>query len=1391
MSDVVAENRFFARAYIRYSIAVAAVVAAFLLHLALVQFLGHTLPPFILVFPTIMVVSLLCGAYPGLAATVVAALLADYWLMPPIGSFAIKSAADAIALALFFGMGAFMSVVAERYHRNQQRIAAYKKELALRESQEELRKSEERYRNLFNSMDEGFCIIEMIFDGEGKPADYRFLTVNPAFERQTGLYEAVGKRMRELAPDHEAHWFEIYGRIALTGEPAHFVDEAKALNRYYNVHAYRVGEPEMRRVAIVFDDFSEIKRAEEALREREVLLRTVTESSRVGLVMLSPDRHYLYANTAYAEVLGLSTTDIVGKRVPDVMGHVYDQISPRLDRAFAGERVNYELKVPAPQGAGDEGRNRSYAITYEPLQSNDEGSRVIVVVVDITAQKQAEEAVRESEERLRLMVGNVKDYALFMLDPEGRVVNWNSGAQEMKGYAADEIVGEHFSRFYTPQDIAAGKPQMELAIALEEGKYSEEGWRVRQDGSKFPASVTITAIHGADGQLRGFAKITRDITERRQKEESLRSSQAKLQGIVGSAMDAIVSVDEQQRIVVFNRAAELVFQCQASEALGSTLDRFIPESLREVHHEHLRLFGSAGVTARSMFSPGILAAVRSNGEEFPIEATISQVQADGEKLFTVILRDITERKQAEAALRESLERLEKVLEVQTVGVMFWDLNTGFMVDANDAFLNLMGYSRSDIEERRLNWQQLTPPEYIDMSRAEVEKFLATGRVGPYEKEYFRKDGTKKWLLFAGSSLGNNQCVEFCVDISDRKQAERENARLAAIVESSGDAIIGTDLDGIVSSWNYSAEKLFGYSAEEIIGHPIDLVIPPDRNHEEAAFLERLRRGDSIDHYETVRMDKDGRYIDVSLTLSPIRDAFGAVIGASKSVRDITAQKQAEKALRESQAQFRTLADAIPQLCWTANADGFIFWYNDRWYEYTGTTPEQMEGWGWQSVHNPDTLPNVLERWQASIATGKPFDMVLPLRGGDGVFRPFLTRVMPLKDTAGKVVRWFGTNTDVTELRNAQEALRASEQRWATTLQSIGDAVISTCAQGNIVFMNDVAERLTGWTLPEAKGRDLTAVFDIVQEVTRIKPENPVAKVIRLGKVIGLANHTVLIHRDGSEIPIEDSAAPIRDTKGQMEGVVLVFHDVMEQRKVEATLRNSDRLATTGKLAATIAHEIHNPLDAVGNLLFLIGQDAKNDTTRQYVATASAELTRVTQMTRQMLVFQRDAAKPVPVKIREILDSVTSLFERKIASAGIRLERQIDFDGHILVQPGELRQIFANLVGNAIEAMGARRGTITLRAYQSQDRRRGRPGLRVLVADDGPGIPEHVRGKIFEPFFTTKGESGTGLGLWIASDILRKYDGTMRLRSSTHSHRSGTCFSVFVPFENNPDSPERS
>ena len=261
------------------------------------------------------------------------------------------------------------------------------------------------------------------------------------------------------------------------------------------------------------------------------------------------------------------------------------------------------------------------------------------------------------------------------------------------------------------------------------------------------------------------------------------------------------------------------------------------------------------------------------------------------------------------------------------------------------------------------------------------------------------------------------------DITERKRGEMTLARLASIVEFSDDAIISKDLNSIVTSWNRGAEKVFGYRSGEMLGTSIMRLIPPDRQQDEQLILGKIRRGESVEHFETVRRRKDGRLINVSVTASPIKDDTGRVVGVSKVARDITEKVRAEEARRESEERFRVMANSITQLAWLARADGFIYWYNQRWYDYTGTTPEQMEGWGWQSVHDPEVLPKVMAGWQSAITAGKAFEMEFPLRGADGKFRAFLTRAQPVKDSAGNVVQWCGTNTDVEDLKQVEEKIQ--------------------------------------------------------------------------------------------------------------------------------------------------------------------------------------------------------------------------------------------------------------------------------------------------------------------------------------------------------------------------------
>ena len=244
----------------------------------------------------------------------------------------------------------------------------------------------------------------------------------------------------------------------------------------------------------------------------------------------------------------------------------------------------------------------------------------------------------------------------------------------------------------------------------------------------------------------------------------------------------------------------------------------------------------------------------------------------------------------------------------------------------------------------------------------------------------------------------------------------------AIVEHSDAAIIAKDLNGIVLAWNRAAQDAFGWSAAEMIGHPIRRIIPADRQTEEDEILATIRGGESVDRLETVRLHKDGSLIDIAVLVSPIRDASSAVIGASKIARDIREELRTRRALQDYETRFALMADNITQLAWIGDAEGSLNWYNRRWFDYTGTTLEEMAGWGWEKVHHPDHVERVVAHVKEGFGSGTEWEDTFPLRGADGQYRWFLTRAVPLKDEAGKVVCWFGTNTDVTELRDAERRI---------------------------------------------------------------------------------------------------------------------------------------------------------------------------------------------------------------------------------------------------------------------------------------------------------------------------------------------------------------------------------
>lgn len=368
---------------------------------------------------------------------------------------------------------------------------------------------------------------------------------------------------------------------------------------------------------------------------------------------------------------------------------------------------------------------------------------------------------------------------------------------------------------------------------------------------------------------------------------------------------------------------------------------------------------------------------------------------------------------------------------------------------------------------------------------------------------------------------------------------------------------------------------------------------------------------------------------------------------------------------------------------------------------------------------------------------------------------------------------------VDELEQNTRETHESRQRFKTTLESIGDGVIACDVSGRVQFLNAVAVGLTGWSASDANGRPLSEVFHIVNESTREPAENPVEKVRRLKKVVGLANHTMLISRQGKEYLVDDSAAPIVDTEGKMTGIVLVFHDVTEQRRTEAALISGEKLAVAGRLAASIAHEIHNPLDSVSNLLFLLRDEESPGKRIEYLQMAQQELGRTMQISRTMLSLYRESKAPVSVDLKDLIEGVLLLLERRIATAQIEVKTEFDHPCMVEGFPAELRQVLTNVLVNAVEAAGpGGHMRVRLQATPAEEFRGA--GAMIEVSDSGAGIRDGDAQRLFRPFFTTKGEQGTGLGLWVSMGIVQKHGGMIRLQNCGEDLYKGACASIYLP-----------
>lgn len=371
------------------------------------------------------------------------------------------------------------------------------------------------------------------------------------------------------------------------------------------------------------------------------------------------------------------------------------------------------------------------------------------------------------------------------------------------------------------------------------------------------------------------------------------------------------------------------------------------------------------------------------------------------------------------------------------------------------------------------------------------------------------------------------------------------------------------------------------------------------------------------------------------------------------------------------------------------------------------------------------------------------------------------------------------------LRRHAQATHDSEQRLRAILVSLSEGVVVCDLAGKVELMNPAAEQLSGWAQGDAYGKPFESVFPLRPLEVRKIPESPVTVVRRQLRTVASVEPWLLARRDHSELSVDQSGAPIYERNGKVTGVVLVMRDVTQQRRTLAALIASEKLAVTGRLAATIAHEIHNPLDSVANLLYLIKTGGTAEENAVFLDTAMAELDRATQISRSLLGMYRESRTPVALDVSSLLESVLVLLQHRFMQGRLRVETHLVSPAMVTGFPVELRQVFTNLLANAAEA-SPQGGKITVTVQESSetapDDTAGtlRPGVLVSIADEGVGISDEIRDQLFQPFFSTKGEAGTGLGLWVSKGIVQKHDGSIQLDSHTGPQDHGTRISVFLP-----------
>ncbi len=624
------------------------------------------------------------------------------------------------------------------------------------------------------------------------------------------------------------------------------------------------------------------------------------------------------------------------------------------------------------------------------------------------------------------------------------------------------------------------------------------------------------------------------------------------------------------------------------------------------------------------------------------------------------------------------------------------------------------------------------------------------------------------------------------EITRRQQVEAVSAQLAAIVQSSDDAIIGKTLEGIILSWNEGAERIYGYSSGEVIGHPVSILLPPDRSLEAAQFLERIKRGEHIDHSETVRRRKDGRLIDVSVTISPVKDTTGKIVGASTIARDITDQRLTEKALRESEERYRNLFEGSRDAIYTTTQEGEVLDVNPSMLELFGCRREEMIGHNSLKtyVHPGDrlTFQEAIER------RGFVRDYEVALRKKDGTEMECLITSNVRWSADGRIDGYQGTVRDMTEQKRMEKALRSQLYFLQQLLDALPLPVYYKDCQGVYLGCNEAFGEFIGLSKEQIVGKTVYGVFP--HDLADVYHQADEALFRQTGKQVYEA---LFLHADGTRRNVVSNKATYVDTDGRVAGLVGVLQDITERRRVEEELRQAKEAAEAATRAkseflANMSHEIRTPMNGIIGMTDLLLDTELTREQSHYTKTIYNSGESLLTIINDILDFSKIEAKKLVLEtvnfdLQEAIEETLELLAERASAKKLEMVGFVSPDVPLQLRgdPSRLRQILTNLVGNAIKFTEI--GEVVVRVAKQSETPRD-VTLYVEVKDSGIGISPQGQSRLFHAFHqadgsTTRKYGGTGLGLAISKHLVEAMGGRMGVVSEP---AKGSTFWFTLPFE---------